>query len=139
MTTIDKIPRTNIHAFALENAAFDHIEMQTRIADLEGERDTYRDMLRDALATVHAQIGRLENERRQRLHLIEEFRSFRRRVMDTTTTRTPPTAPRRPAGRTGRPVLPSERSWRWRELASPNPRISSPALSRRPDPPRPQA
>jgi hypothetical protein len=73
--------RTDVRDFALANAAFDHCELQARIADLEGERNVYRDMLRDALASLHDCDRRLRRERQQRLNLAEEFRAFRRRTM----------------------------------------------------------
>ena len=72
--------KADIRDFALTNAAFDHVEMQARIADLEGERDTYADLLKHALAQLHDFDAVIVRERQRRQALADEYASFRERA-----------------------------------------------------------
>ena len=57
--------RSDYRDLALEDAAADYLEVQARVADLEGERDVYRELLQIALRQAHERD--LRGRRLQRL------------------------------------------------------------------------
>jgi hypothetical protein len=63
--------------FALENAAFDHIDLLERLRDVEADRAVYREMAQAALHALH-KITQERNALRERLHrLLADLRKLR--------------------------------------------------------------
>ena len=75
------VPRSTVNDLVIEDLALGEAESIARIADLESERDTYRDLLQSALAVAHDVTSERDRLRRQLSDLRQEYRSFRERVL----------------------------------------------------------
>ena len=65
---------SRVNAFVLENAAFDHVELQHQVV-------SYREMLQLAVGLLAERQRELEQLRTRHSALIEEYRAFRARAL----------------------------------------------------------
>ena len=79
MTTQSTSPVADL---VIDTLALSEAELLERVASLEADRDSYRDLAHQAIHALHAVTQELRRTRGQRDRIRDAFRAFRERLGD---------------------------------------------------------